>query len=128
MTALPILLVEDNPTARFVTQHHLAQRGCQVSLATNAKEALGYLNSQSFSIILMDIGLPDGDGLEISQAIRDDENCPNQKTPIIIVTAHSAADIPTQTRQALNIDHVFTKPLNPTHFDKIIQYVNASSP
>ena len=128
MKTLPLLLVEDNPTARLVTQHHLVQRGCQIITATHAEEALQLLASQPFSVILMDIGLPDGNGLDISQTIRADNHCPNQKTAIIVVTAHSADDIPTQTRKMLNLDEVFTKPLKPPHLDKIMRYIHAPSP
>ncbi len=102
MQPLPILLVEDNAIIQRITASDLERLDYSVVTAGTAAEALKQLNDQKFGLILMDVGLPGGNGLDISQTIRQDNNCLNQHTPIVVVTAHSTDEVSKQRCLAMN--------------------------
>ena len=110
-TAYQILIVEDNDIAQRMTSMMFKQQGAEVWVAPTAKEALLLTNTQRFSLIIMDVGLPDGCGIEISQHIRNNPDSPNQQTPIIVVTAHYDNHENRQHCQAIGINEVIQKPL-----------------
>ncbi len=81
-----ILLVEDNKLNRLIVRKMLELSGCFVEEAENGNEAINKLISQSFDLILMDIQMPEMDGIEATKMIR---TILNLKTPIIALTANS---------------------------------------
>jgi CheY-like chemotaxis protein len=81
-----ILLVEDNYMNRMVAQNSLQYFNCKVTEAENGIEALEILKSQNFDIILMDIQMPEMDGIEATKIIRNEFKL---KTPIIALTANA---------------------------------------
>ncbi len=91
-------------------------------IASTAAEALKQLNGQAFGLILMDVGLPGGNGLDISQTIRQDNNCPNQHTSIVVVTAHSNDEVSKQRCLMIGIQALFVKPLTPEKLNQAVQY------
>lgn len=82
-----ILLVEDHPIAQRLAIEILSSLGCEVDLAKNGQEALDFFSQKNFDLILMDIGLPDFDGIIVTTHIRKIENG-TQRVPIIGVSAH----------------------------------------
>src|SRR5690348_3172575 len=82
------LLIEDQAVARKVGVKLLAQCNCIVDAASNGVEALQLLTENGYDIIFMDIGLPDTDGLSLTETIRKAEGR-NKTVPIIVLTAHS---------------------------------------
>ena len=86
---LRILLAEDNIVNQKVCVAMLAKAGHQVSLAENGREAIAALERQSFDLILMDVQMPEMDGLEAAAAIREKEKTTRRRTPIIALTAHA---------------------------------------
>lgn len=86
---LRILLAEDNIINQKVTVAALTKAGYQVSLANNGKEAVTMLEEQPFDLVLMDVQMPEMDGLEATAAIRHMEKLLGQHTPIIALTAHT---------------------------------------
>ncbi|AFM23186.1 PAS domain S-box protein [Desulfomonile tiedjei] len=86
---LKILLVEDNPVNQTLALRLLEKRGCTVSIASNGKEALKSLEAESFDLILMDIEMPEMNGFETTQAIRNAEQSSGEHIPIIAMTAHA---------------------------------------
>jgi DNA-binding response OmpR family regulator len=79
---LSILFVEDDDTIAMGVEYSLKQDGFQVSLAHRLEEARGLLKHQSFDLVLLDLGLPDGSGYELCKEIRA-----AGETPIIILSA-----------------------------------------
>lgn len=88
--SLKILLAEDNMVNRVFAVKLMERQGHRVRAVENGREALAALEEESFDLILMDVQMPDMDGLEATQAIRahsGDKFCPD--IPIVATTAHA---------------------------------------
>src|SRR6266508_1527831 len=77
-----ILFVEDDDTIAMGVEYSLKQDGFQVSLAYRLEEARDLLKRQTFDLVLLDVGLPDGSGYALCKEIRAAGD-----TPIIILSA-----------------------------------------
>jgi CheY-like chemotaxis protein/anti-sigma regulatory factor (Ser/Thr protein kinase) len=84
---LGILLVEDNPANRLVATRLIEKRGHIVTVAASGAEAIAALNRGTFDVVLMDIQMPDLDGIEATRLIRANERATGGHIPIIAVTA-----------------------------------------
>ncbi len=80
-----ILAIEDDPLLASHLQSHLEQRGFAVTLRHSARDVMALVNSQGFDLILMDIMLPDGSGLEILGQLRQ-----HLRLPVILMSALGA--------------------------------------
>jgi two-component system aerobic respiration control sensor histidine kinase ArcB len=108
---LHALLVEDTPLQRTIAQSLLIKQGYEVITAETVKEALEKTSLYTFDLIYMDVGLPDGTGIDITRAIRENASSPNINTTIVALTAH-ADDVVAKECLAAGMQHVFDKPLN----------------
>jgi len=84
-----ILLAEDNLVDQRVVQRILKKKGHRVFLAGNGREALEALRKETFDLVLMDVQMPEMDGLEATRAIRAAEKVSGMHVPIIALTAHA---------------------------------------
>jgi PAS domain S-box-containing protein len=84
-----ILLAEDNPVNERLARRLLEKRGHVVVVAANGREALARLDEGSFDVVLMDVQMPQMDGLEATAAIRARERVSGRHLPIIAMTAHA---------------------------------------
>ncbi|HEV3416415.1 MAG TPA: response regulator [Pirellulales bacterium] len=109
---LRILLVEDGAINREVALGLLELKGHQVQVAENGLEALAVLESQSFDVVLMDLEMPEMDGMEASKAIRGKEAVKGGRVPIIAMTAHAIHGYREQCLAA-GMDGYVTKPIWP---------------
>lgn len=73
------------------------------------EQALDLARAQPFGSILLDIQLPDIDGIQVARSIRGNGDTPNKRTPIIAVTAHATPDDRTTYAKA-GIDSFIAKP------------------
>jgi PAS domain S-box-containing protein len=111
-----ILLVEDQPIAAHVAAEILRSNGCSVDIAETGIKALEKFTDKVYDVILMDIGLPDIDGVKLAHKMRQFESA-NQKpaSPIIALTAHKS-----DGEYDLKVfDKVFNKPFSATIIDEI---------
>ena len=86
---LHVLLVEDNHVNQRVMTTYLKQHGHTSVLAENGIEALAALERVTFDVILMDVQMPEMDGLEATRRIRAREACGTGRVPMIAMTAHA---------------------------------------
>jgi signal transduction histidine kinase/CheY-like chemotaxis protein len=86
---LQILLAEDNRINQTVAIRTLEKMGHSVVLATDGREALSLLKAERFDLVLMDIQMPEMDGLTATREIRNGEKRTGSHIPIIAMTAHN---------------------------------------
>lgn len=105
-----ILLVEDNEINQKLTKIILENSGAIVEIAENGKKALELIRNRFYDGVLMDIQMPEMDGIEATKRILKEERYKN--LPIIAMTAHG---MDTDRQKSLSVgmkDHL-TKPINP---------------
>ena len=86
---LRILLVEDNLINQKVASRMLEKNGHTIVTVNNGKEALEMLADGEFDAVLMDVQMPEMDGLEATAAIRAREQGTDRHLPIVALTAHA---------------------------------------
>jgi signal transduction histidine kinase/DNA-binding response OmpR family regulator len=90
LRGLRVLLVEDN----LVNQHYasilLRRQGCLITTAANGREALDKLAAEPFDLVLMDVQMPEMDGVKATRIIRNDPAYAGMRhVPIMAMTAHA---------------------------------------
>jgi signal transduction histidine kinase len=104
---LSILLAEDNLVNQMVTQRMLSKLGCRADIASNGIEVLRALERQSYDIVIMDVLMPEMDGLEATREIR--LRWPESGPKIIAMTA-SVLKGDRETCLAAGMDDYISKP------------------
>lgn len=109
MNALNILLAEDDKINQKVIVKMLTGKGHSVDVAQNGKEALIKARENSYDVILMDIQMPEMNGIEATRKIREMEG-PEKHTPIIALTAY-ALQGDRERFLSMGIDEYIAKPV-----------------
>ena len=86
-----VLLAEDNPINQMVARRILEQWGCIIECVASGRQALEAATTAPFDVVLMDMQMPDMDGLEATAAIRNWEKGSSAHVPIIALTANVMA-------------------------------------
>jgi signal transduction histidine kinase len=108
---VPILLVDDQPEGLMALEATLAPLGHQLVLAHSGREALRHLLHQDFAAVLLDVVMPEMDGFETAQLIREREKSRN--TPILFLTALSRGEVPEFRAYAVGAVDYLLKPFEP---------------
>lgn len=82
---MKILLVEDNLMNQKVVMFNLKKLNLEIAPAVTGSEAIELFKNNEFSLVLMDIMLPEMDGYQITQAIREMEKQNNVENPVPII-------------------------------------------
>jgi PAS domain S-box-containing protein len=109
---LRILLAEDSMVNQKLAMALLEQQGHTVTIAINGREAVEAAERESFDLILMDVQMPEMDGLEATAAIRAWEVANGMHTPIIAMTAHALKGDRERCLEA-GMDGYVAKPIRP---------------
>jgi two-component system sensor histidine kinase/response regulator len=109
--SLRILVAEDNAVNRHLVTALLGKRGHTIVSAVNGREALAAATAGGFDIVLMDVQMPEMDGLEATAAIRKLEASSGKHVPIIALTAHAMKG-DREICMAAGMDEYLTKPIN----------------
>lgn len=120
---LHVLVAEDNLVNQKVAAGILRRQNCTVVVAATGRQAFDVFLKEHFDLILMDVQMPELDGLEASRMIRDHEQRRQlERIPIIAVTAHASSAQHEQCR-ANGMDAVVTKPIDLAALFETIQNV-----
>jgi len=120
-----ILLTEDNLAAQLIGKKTLEKVGHAVWIANNGLEALQLLETNHFDLILMDLEMPQMDGLEATRVIREREAGTGQHIPVLAVTAYATKEDQDKCRAA-GADGYLSKPLTPQKLSQAtIQFLPA---
>ncbi|MBF0161109.1 MAG: response regulator [Magnetococcales bacterium] len=118
---LRILIADDVEANRALLITRLEQRGHQVTVAEDGVQVLSFHEQEEFDVILMDLQMPNMDGLEATKMIRARESARDAATriPIIALTAHSMAS---DRNKCLNagMDDYISKPIDFTHLYAVL--------
>lgn len=104
-----ILIIEDEPDIRKTLEYNISREGYHVVSASSLVEAKSRLESDSFSLILLDLMLPDGSGLDLCREIKLDKE--KSSIPIIILTAKDD-EVDKVVGFELGADDYVTKPFS----------------
>ena len=107
---LRVLVVEDNLINQIVMEGRLKTFGHDAVLVDNGREAVQLSSDSAFDLILMDLHMPEMDGYETTEEIRNRES--NGQTPIIAVTADALSGTKERCFEA-GMDGYVTKPVDP---------------
>jgi len=108
--SLSILLAEDNVINQKLVIRLLTNKGHKVQVVSNGRQAVDAVSQQTFDLILMDIQMPEMDGLEATAVIREREKETGTHIPIIALTAH-AFKSDQERCFAAGVDGYLTKPI-----------------
>jgi CheY-like chemotaxis protein/nitrogen-specific signal transduction histidine kinase len=115
-----LLLAEDNPTNQKVAELMLERYGYDVDSAASGREALEALAGADYDLVLMDVQMPEMDGIEATVKIREQERDTGRSIPIVAMTAHAM----TGDRErclAAGMDEYVAKPVNYAELDGIME-------
>ncbi len=118
---LNILIAEDNDFTGLLLETLVGKAGGQCTLVTNGNEVIKMSNQEKYDVILMDLHMPELNGIDATKAIRN--NCTkNSETPIIALTADIVQDEEDALLSAGANDMLF-KPINENYLIERIRYV-----
>ncbi len=102
-----VLVIEDDPSVRTLVRAVLEHNNNEVHLADNAEQGEQLALGDGHDIIILDLGLPDGNGLELCESLRKQ----NVETPILILSAKHETDVKVKGLNT-GADDYLTKPFN----------------
>ena len=104
-----ILIIEDEPDIRKTLEYNISREGYEVISASSLSEGREKLQSASFSLLLLDLMLPDGSGLDLCRELKQDKSLSSM--PVIILTAKDD-EVDKVVGFELGADDYVTKPFS----------------
>lgn len=118
--SMRVLLAEDNAVNQKLASRLLEKRGHEVEVVGSGREAVERVLSQRYDAVLMDVEMPEMDGLEATRRIRAGEAHSEHRTPIIAMTAHAMKG-DRERCLATGMDDYVSKPLRPAELFKVLE-------
>jgi PAS domain S-box-containing protein len=125
MDSLRILIVEDNPVNQLLLTRLLDKRGHSVTAASNGKLALESIEMHTYDLVLMDVQMPEMDGIEATRLIREAETRTGTHLTVIGATAHAMVGDRERCLQA-GMDGYLTKPIRAKELDELLDHHQAA--
>lgn len=122
---LAVLVCEDEPINQEIVVALLEEAGCRVTCAENGRLALNEAGKQDFDLVLMDVMMPEMNGLLTTQSLRQMSRF--KQTPIIALTA-SAFVSDREACLAAGMDDFLAKPVDPDHLYSIMLHLLTARP
>ena len=116
---LHILLAEDNPINQKLAVQLLVKRGHQVTVAGTGRQALAALEKGSYDLVLMDVQMPEMDGLEATMLLREREKVSEEHQAVVAMTALVMKGDRERCLEA-GMDGYLTKPIRPQELDAVL--------
>jgi CheY-like chemotaxis protein len=124
--ALNILVAEDTPFNQKFILRLLQRWNCRARLVENGRQTLNALQEDRFDVILMDIQMPEINGLEVARRIREREKQSGGHIPIIAMTAHAVKGDRERCLEA-GMDDYVSKPIDAAKLSKAIERLTAKT-
>ncbi|MEZ5115912.1 MAG: ATP-binding protein [Candidatus Nanopelagicales bacterium] len=115
-----VLLAEDNDVNRVLVTAILGKIGCDTEQAATGVEAVAAVQRGDYDLILMDVRMPEMDGLEATRRIRAREAAGARRTTILALTANATRDALLDTERA-GMDGFLSKPINKSALEGAIR-------
>ncbi len=115
---LRILVAEDNPVNQIVATSMLRSRGHTVDVVETGTEALDAVKTRSYDLVLMDVQMPEMDGIEATRAIRQEPGL--EALPIIALTAHALPEERDRC-MAAGMNAFLSKPFKPHDLYAVVE-------
>jgi len=115
-----ILLVEDAPVLQLIARARLEKLGCHVDVASNGWEAIEAIEHNDYGLVLMDIQMPEMDGITATRRIRGMTEPGKAGVPIIALTANAMKGDEEQYLAAGMNDYL-TKPVDSAELSRVLQ-------
>ncbi|MEE9220058.1 MAG: response regulator, partial [candidate division NC10 bacterium] len=106
-----VLIVDDEPMLRQMVREHLERHGLQIEEAESGQEALEFAHRVNPDLILLDIMMPDLNGLQVCQALREHEA--TRAIPVVLLTSQDGLEDRIRGLDAGANDYL-TKPVQPS--------------
>ncbi|MCP4546399.1 MAG: response regulator [bacterium] len=115
---LKVLFVDDDPNIRELVKYNLTLEGLEVTLAENGCVGLELIGKETFDLILLDVMMPEMDGLQVLSAIKNDGK--TAELPVFMLTAKGmVADM--ERAFKIGADDYITKPFDPVDLGDVIR-------
>ncbi len=124
---IKVLLAEDDIVSQTLMKGMLRARGYHVQIANTGQEVLDSLAVEKYDLILMDINMPQMDGVEATILIRTEEKRTGEHIPIIALTAHALYG-DRERFLAVGMDHYLSKPIEMDELYEAIELFQDSKP
>ena len=115
LSDLQILVLDDEPDLRTLYELTLLREGYQVEAAATVQEAWGLLNTRRFDLVITDMRLPDGSGIDLLKGVRAQQ----RSERCIVITAYGSAENAVESLKAGAFDYL-TKPVDLKQFRSVV--------
>jgi DNA-binding NtrC family response regulator len=113
-----LLLVDSDPQERDLIRSHFAGRGYRITEAANGSQARKQLLSGTHDVLLLDLSLPDSDGLGLIKLARDE----NPRAMVLVISEGSGESLAARVFRS-GADDLFPRPLRPGNIDRTIERI-----
>ncbi len=113
-----LLLVDSDPQERAMIKEHFAGRGYRITEAANGSQARKLLRGDSHDVLLLDLSLPDSDGLGLIKLARDE----NPRATVLVISDSGGESLAAKAFRS-GADDLFQRPVHPGHIDRTIERI-----